>query len=54
LKQGEPPEGEPEANVRLDNPLKQGLKLVAGAVHDAVLAVRLDNPLKQGLKLGIV
>jgi len=38
--------------VRLDNPLKQGLKL--GRIFDLVekLNVRLDNPLKQGLKRG--
>jgi len=37
-------------HVRLDNPLKQGLKqpLVPRPAYDR--GVRLDNPLKQGLK----
>jgi len=39
------------AAVRLDNPLKQGLKLLYGMQGSSVLIVRLDNPLKQGLKL---
>jgi len=36
--------------VRLDNPLKQGLKHVRDRGAAALLRVRLDNPLKQGLK----
>jgi len=38
-------------NVRLDNPLKQGLKLCRDFKGGEPLYVRLDNPLKQGLKL---
>jgi len=38
--------------VRLDNPLKQGLKLAAPDYTLLLYPVRLDNPLKQGLKLG--
>jgi len=37
--------------VRLDNPLKQGLKLRAVYCYFILYGVRLDNPLKQGLKL---
>ena len=36
--------------VRLDNPLKQGLKLPNSARRRIFDTVRLDNPLKQGLK----
>jgi len=36
--------------VRLDNPLKQGLKLDPVAHQPVDRVVRLDNPLKQGLK----
>jgi len=39
--------------VRLDNPLKQGLKPIRDYGVDNVQNVRLDNPLKQGLKLGL-
>jgi len=36
--------------VRLDNPLKQGLKPDAAHLASRFGTVRLDNPLKQGLK----
>jgi len=36
--------------VRLDNPLKQGLKPVRKSRGSPCTLVRLDNPLKQGLK----
>jgi len=36
--------------VRLDNPLKQGLKLSVLIANPDNMDVRLDNPLKQGLK----
>jgi len=38
------------ALVRLDNPLKQGLKQRVLALARVDVIVRLDNPLKQGLK----
>jgi len=45
------PLGEPlVAQVRLDNPLKQGLKPPYFRDRMIATAVRLDNPLKQGLK----
>jgi len=42
---------ESKTEVRYDNPLKQGLKLVAVRVKPGRARVRYDNPLKQGLKL---
>jgi len=39
-----------QQQVRLDNPLKQGLKLFARGGRLCEELVRLDNPLKQGLK----
>jgi len=36
--------------VRLDNPLKQGLKQAPIRLNALFGLVRLDNPLKQGLK----
>ena len=42
------------SKVYTDNPLKQGLKLLADACVDALYKVYTDNPLKQGLKLSDV